>query len=230
MTGFLRWTLCGAIVVLVAAGPVVYYRAAYAHAKRLRVVVPGRVFRGGQMTAAGFEEHITNQHIRTVVNLQDEYPDPDLKKSYFNGGTVKESDLCARLGVRYVFISLDLVPHRQVPGRRPEAIEKMLAILDDPASYPVLIHCRAGLHRTGCMVAIYRMEYQGWSPERAVAEMRAHGFGDAACTSANEYVYQYVTSYRRGLRVGQGQAQGQRQGQRQAQGQGQDGERRTSAR
>ena len=34
--------------------------------------------------------------------------------------------------------------------------------MDDPDSYPVLIHCNAGLNRTGVMVAVYRMEYQGW--------------------------------------------------------------------
>ena len=204
MTGYLRWALCGAIVVLVGVVPVVYYRAAYAHGKRLRVVVPGRIYRSGQMTVAGFEDTLKDLNIRTVVNLQEEYPDPDLKKSYFNWGTVRESTLCEQLRVKYVFIAPDLVPHRQAPERRPEAIEKMLAILDDPDNYPLLIHCRAGLHRTGCMVAIYRMEFEGWSPQRAVAEMRAHGFGDAACTSANEYVYQYVTSYRRGLRRASG--------------------------
>ena len=78
----------------------------------------------------------------------------------------------------------------------------MLAVFDDPSNYPILIHCRAGLHRTGCMAAIYRMEYQGWTPERAVDEMRAHGFGDFACTAANDYVYQYVLTYRRGVRKG----------------------------
>ena len=77
----------------------------------------------------------------------------------------------------------------------------MLAVFDDPASYPVLIHCKAGLHRTGCMAAVYRMEYQGWTPRQAVAEMRANGFAATDCTSANDYIYQYVTSYRPGQRL-----------------------------
>ncbi len=69
--------------------------------------------------------------------------------------------------------------------------------MDDEASYPVLIHCRAGLHRTGVLSAVYRMEYQGWSPLEAFEELRAHGFGTFACTAANEYVRQYVLTYRR---------------------------------
>jgi len=201
MRGYLRGALCLGIFAIVVVLPVVHYRAVYAHSKRLRAVVPGKVYRSGQMTAAGFEEHLTDLGIRTVVNLQDEYPDPDLAQTYFNRSAIKESALCHKLGIKYVFLAPDLVRHREVPGRRPEAIEKMLAVFDDPASYPVLIHCKAGLHRTGCMVALYRMEYQGWTPEQAVAEMRANGFAACECTSANEYVYQYVTSYHRGSRL-----------------------------
>ena len=200
MTGYLRGAMCAVIFGFVVVLPFVHYRAVYAHSKRLRVVVPGRVYRSGQMTVAGFEEHLTDLGIRTVVNLQDEYPDPDLVKTYFNRATIKESEVCRRLGVKYVFIAPDLVPHRQAQARRPEAIEKMLAVFDDPASYPVLIHCKAGLHRTGCMVALYRREYQGWTAQQAVAEMRANGFAAIDCTSANDYVSQYVTSYRPGQR------------------------------
>ncbi len=202
MARYLRGALVGVIVFLVAVVPVVYYRATYAHSKRLREVVPGRVYRSGQMTASGFEDAICLYGIRTVVNLQDEYPDPDVARGYFERGTVKETELCRRLGVRYVFLSLDTLPRRQVPAHRPAAIEEMLDLFDDESNYPLLIHCRAGLHRTGCMVAIYRMEYEDWTPEQAVEEMKAHGFGDEACTAANDYVYQYVLAYRRGFRNG----------------------------
>jgi hypothetical protein len=41
------------------------------------------------------------------------------------------------------------------------------------------------------------MEYQNWSHEEAYAELKAHGFGDWVCTSANDYVEQYVLAYRR---------------------------------
>jgi tyrosine-protein phosphatase SIW14 len=200
MAGHARWALCALILSLVAVVPVVYYRASYAHAKRLRVVVPGKVYRSGQMTAEGFEDAIRRFGIKTVVNLQDEYPDPRLTETYFDRDKVAETAVCAKMGARYVFIAPDLLPPRQVPDRRPAAVEKLLAVFDDPASYPVLVHCRAGLHRTGCAVAVYRMEYQGWSPGRAIEEMKEHGFGDRACTTSNEYVRQYVSTYRRGVR------------------------------
>jgi protein-tyrosine phosphatase len=93
-----------------------------------------------------------------------------------------------------------LISRRLIPEQRPVGIDQMLALLDDEATYPVLIHCHAGLHRTGVLTAVYRMEYQGWSTNEAYREMKAEGFGPWVCTSANDYVTQFVLSYRRGLR------------------------------
>lgn len=195
-----RWTLGLGLATLLVVVPYLWYRWEYNRTKRLRVVTPGKVYRSGQMTAAGFADAVTRFRIRTVINLQDEYPDPEIRQSSFGWGTVKESQLCEQLNVRYVHLPPDLIPRRLIPAQRPVAIDRLLAILDDPSHYPVLIHCRAGLHRTGVLTAVYRMEYQGWSPREALREVKANGFGDSACTSANDYIKQYVLTYRRGLR------------------------------
>ena len=200
MPVWLRWTLGVTIAVSVFAIPILHYRSVYAHAKRLRVVVPGQVYRSGQLTADGLTEAVQRYQLRTVVNLQDEFPDPDLSQSYFDRSTVKESELCQRLGVRYVHLRPDLIPRRQVPENRPKAIDELLLLLDDPANYPVLLHCKAGLHRTGVLVAVYRMEYQGWTPREAIRELKENGFGESTCHSANDYIRQYVLTYRRGVR------------------------------
>jgi tyrosine-protein phosphatase SIW14 len=200
MPGRLRWLLIGCIVVLIAVVPVVCYRDVYAHSKRLREVEPGKLYRCGQLTADGFADAITHYHIRTVINVQDEYPDPDIDKCFFSGETVKESALCKQLGVRYVYLPPDLIPRHLIPEQRPEAIEKFLALMDDPSAYPVLIHCRAGLHRTGVLTAVYRMEYDRWGPEETLHELKANGFSEWQCTSANDYIKQYILTYRRGIR------------------------------
>jgi protein tyrosine phosphatase (PTP) superfamily phosphohydrolase (DUF442 family) len=194
MDGWRRWGLIG-LVLLILIFPVIYYRASYAHAKRLRVVTPGRVYRSGQMTAEGFREAIRRYGIRAVVNLQDEYPDPRLTQGYLNRSTIRETDLCRELGVKYIHLSLDLLPKCRIPQEQPRAIADIKKVLDDPSNYPLLIHCRAGLHRTGCMVAVYRMYKEGWEPRQAFAEMKGHGFGDAACTASNMYVEQYVLRF-----------------------------------
>jgi hypothetical protein len=202
MSRVLRWALTAGVALVVAAAPVGLYRCVYAYNKRLREIDPGRVYRSGQMSADGFADAVRRLKVRTVVNLQDDVPDPDIDLHFWGGGTVKETELCRQLGVRYVLFKPDLIPLPYTRFRRPETIDDFLELMDDPDAYPVLIHCRAGLHRTGCLAAVYRMEYQGWTPAEAYAEMKAHGFGDWACTSANDYVSQYVLDYRRGLRHG----------------------------
>lgn len=202
-----RWLLAGAVAVLVTLVPAVHFRWVYTHSKRLREVTPGRFYRSGELTADGFIDAIIRFQFRTIVNLQDEYPDPDLSLSYFSNGTIKESELCRQWGVNYVYIPPDLLPPDQVPPRRPAAIDRFLKLLDEPSTYPVLIHCRAGLHRTGIMTAIYRMEYDGLTPLQAIREMKANGFAEWPCTSANAYITQYILTYERGVRRDEGYAQ-----------------------
>jgi hypothetical protein len=197
----IRWTLSGVLAVIVVVAPVVWFRMVYAHSKRLRVVDPGRFYRSGQMTAEGLADAVHQYGIRTVLNVQDEFPDPDLDVCFWSLETVKESAVCSDLGVRYVHLAPDLISRRLVPPYRPRVIEEFLAIMDDPKSYPVLIHCHAGLHRTGVLTAVYRMEYQNWTTDEAWRDMRANGFGPWVGTSANDYVKQYVTTYRRGQRA-----------------------------
>jgi protein tyrosine/serine phosphatase len=184
------------IVFLVVVVPIAGYRAVYAHGKRLRVVVPGRIYRSGAMTADGFAEAFRRLGIRTVVNVQDDFPDPDLYQSYLDRHTIREKEWCASHGVRYISLAPDLTLRRAVGSRHPAVIDEFEQILDDERNYPVLIHCRAGLHRTGVLCAVYRMDYQGWSTAAAYTELKAHGFGDWVCTSANDYVEQYVLAYR----------------------------------
>jgi protein tyrosine phosphatase (PTP) superfamily phosphohydrolase (DUF442 family) len=200
MKPWLRWTLGLGLLALLTVPPYLYYRAAYTHGKRLREVTRGVLYRSGQLTSSGFEEAIARYGIRTVINAQDEFPDPDLPRGYFDRRTCKESELCRRLGVRYVHLTPDLRPRRHVPEKRPAAVETFLALMDDPANYPVLLHCKAGLHRTGVLTAVYRMEYQGYSPREAIADLKLHGFGEFACSSANDYIKQYILIYRPGER------------------------------
>lgn len=195
---WLRWSLGIAIFLMIAIVPFVHYRATYAHAKRLRVVTPGKFYRCGQLTAEGFREAIQRYGIRVVVNLQDEDPDPVLRVNYYrNQPATPESEVCAQAGARYVMLTFDL-PARNVahlPGQHPKVIDEFLRICDDSANLPVLLHCKAGLHRTGLLTAIYRIEYEGWSKGEALRELRANGFGDSAATSANDYVYAFIDVY-----------------------------------
>ena len=189
------------MALLLTVVPYYYYRMTYAHAKRLRVVTEGKVYRSGCLTADGFAEAIKKYGIRTIVNLRDEAPNPDLPRNYFDRHTIPEKQLCENLNVKFIYLGLDIVSNRDaVPGERPKAIDEFLKIMDDPANYPVLFHCQAGLHRTGVLAAVYRMEYDGWPVSRAMHELKDHGFGEYYSTSANDFITQYVLTFQPGRR------------------------------
>jgi protein tyrosine/serine phosphatase len=59
------------------------------------------------------------------------------------------------------------------------SVSDLVAVLRQfrAAEKPVLVHCWHGSDRTGFIVAGYRMVYQNWSRESAIAELALGGFG-----------------------------------------------------
>jgi tyrosine-protein phosphatase SIW14 len=195
ISNFWRWTMGVLLVLMMVIVPTVYYRQTYRYAKRLRTVTLGKVYRSGCLTAAGFRDAIEKYGIKTVINLQDEAPDPAVPDHYFTLQTTLESEVCRSMGAKLVFLPVELVNGREFPRKHAPTIDAFLELMDDPGSYPVLIHCRAGLHRTGVLVALYRQEYEGWSPGEALRELKNHGFGEFVSSAANPYIVQYVLKY-----------------------------------
>jgi protein tyrosine/serine phosphatase len=58
-----------------------------------------------------------------------------------------------------------------------EDVVKFLRVATTPALQPVLVHCQHGSDRTGTMVAIYRIAFEGWTKAQATDEMINGGFG-----------------------------------------------------
>jgi len=205
----LPWLLGVLVVVGVLGVPGMYYRANYEHARRLRVVADGVLYPCGQLPAAGFRDAARKYGVKTVVNLQEEARDPLLPASVFQKPTVRETDVLDGLGVKYICLDGGVLDDPGLPpGGRPAVIDEFLEIMDKPANHPVLIHCKAGLHRTGLLVAVYRMEYQKRSAGDAMEELKANGFGTFAATDGNAYVQRYLTDFRPGVRWPNGRPTG----------------------
>ena len=196
MPAWVRWLLAAGVVALVVVPPVALFRAEYATAKRFREVSPGRFYRSGQMTAGGMRAAIQRYGIKTVINLQHEDPDPLMPENWMGKRGTAESALCKQLDVRYVLLTPDILPEPNTLETRPPALDDFLKILDDEASYPVLLHCKAGKHRTGRLTAIYRMEYEGWNLGEAMAELRANDYGFVMSSEADAYIIQFVQNYK----------------------------------
>jgi tyrosine-protein phosphatase SIW14 len=127
--------------------------------------------------------------------LQEEAPDPAVPNHYFTLQTTRESEVCRDLGAKFVFLPVELVNGREFPRRQPPTIAAFLKLMDDPETYPILFHCKAGLHRTGVLAALYRQEYEGWSKEDALRELKNHGFGEFVSSAANPYIVQYILGH-----------------------------------
>jgi tyrosine-protein phosphatase SIW14 len=161
----------GTIGVLAAvAAPAIFgYRSAL-EMRSFRVVREGVLYRSGQMTIAGFRHACHDAEIKTVISLRDAHrpgqPAPD----------VEEEEFCKHEEINFHRIVLGKWYAEDGSTPAEEGVKRFRDIMADPANYPVLVHCLAGVHRTGACCAIYRMEQEHWSNERALAEMKETGY------------------------------------------------------
>ena len=145
-------TVLGIFIVLTLAG--VYWRHRAIAFRRFSVVHQGRLIRSRQLPLQALREKCEALGVRTVVDLRGKE-----QRELIDA----EAKMLAAIGVKHVH-----VPSSQIP--EPHVIARFLEIMDDPANWPVLVHCRHGAGRTSVMVAIYRMKYQGWANDRARLE------------------------------------------------------------
>ncbi len=172
MTRRAKWVAGVAVLLLAVAGPFAYSSYRTTHYRNFGVVEEGKLYRSGQLTPHGLRTVMQERGIRTVVTLRasrDSRPHPD----------AWEADICDSLApkARHVRLTPKVWTADENGGIAVEEnIKAFLDILDDPANHPVLVHCYAGVHRTGQLCAVYRMQYQGWTADEAMAEMKAYGY------------------------------------------------------
>ena len=120
---------------------------------------------GGAQPDAESLERLQRFHgpIKTVVNLRGESPN----EAWYD----REREGVEAIGAKW--IQLPTSGYLEPP---PETVNAFFDIVEDRANWPVFLHCQMGIHRTGLMLALYRMQYQGWTGEQAWAEMKANGF------------------------------------------------------
>jgi len=155
------------IVTLLVGGPL-WYRSQHSRTYRnFRVVENGVLYRCGQLNVAGLKRLIHDYGIKTIVSLRDGEKATDMEEEAF---ITKKTDLnFVRIQPRKWWSDTGPVPAE-------EGLAEFRAVLDNKANYPVLIHCLAGVHRTGAFCAVARMDYWGWSNADAIQEMKNMGY------------------------------------------------------
>jgi protein tyrosine/serine phosphatase len=179
----------GFLVLVGVCGLPFWYKAARSvEYRNLRVVEPGVLYRSGQLTPAGFDRVFREQGIRTVVALREAGRDDDDKT---------EMALCERYGIAHVRMpQADWIPDGTGVSPGDRNVQRFIQLLADPdTKFPILVHCFAGIHRTGPYCAVYRMEKQNWTPDEALAEVWAMG---TARTTFSDDLLGYLRAYRPG--------------------------------
>jgi protein tyrosine/serine phosphatase len=113
------------------------------------------LYRSQQPSALGMQ-NLEKLGIRTVINLRAFNSDAQLVR-----GTTLRTE-------RVKILTWDIDDQHVVDVMR---------MLKDSANGPFLIHCQHGADRTGLMSAMYRILEQGWSPDEALEELSAGGYG-----------------------------------------------------
>lgn len=137
---------------------------------RFEEISENKVYKSALIPPEKLGEYLHEKRIKTVVNLLNPHTQDAL-----NPATQKEIDAEEQAIQTYnakydASVNHINIPSKQVPDKAK--IARFLTILDNPNSYPVLIHCYHGTGRAELYSAIYRMEFESWSNKDAREKTR----------------------------------------------------------
>jgi protein tyrosine/serine phosphatase len=115
------------------------------------------LYRGGQPAESDYKA-LAAYGIHTIIDLRND--EESFAKSAAEAA-----------GLKYYNISMD-----GVSAPSDADVAKFLSIINDPTSGKIFMHCKAGIHRTGAMGAVYRIAHDGWDYDKAYAEMKNYEF------------------------------------------------------
>jgi protein tyrosine/serine phosphatase len=118
------------------------------------------LYRGAQPHAEGLQQ-LKRLGITTIIDLRGEE----------RGKIDWERKQAEALGIRFIHLP---VSGWSTPS--DEQVAQFFSMFRGNSHEKVFIHCRLGEDRTGVFVASYRMAFDHWSSEQALAEMVSFGF------------------------------------------------------
>ena len=122
-----------------------------------QIVVPGKVYRSGQLTEGQWVSYLQKYAIKSLLNLRGEQ-----RGSGWYQGEVR---MAAQLGVTHYDVKLSAI--REVESG---TLSTILAIMRQ-APKPLLIHCQSGADRSGLIAAVYLFAIEGQRAEAAAQQL-----------------------------------------------------------
>lgn len=121
------------------------------------------IFRSAQPASSNLRQYRDRYGIRSVMNLREDI-----------GYESREQHEALQLG-----LSFKNIPMSDCDKPRHGDIEQALAALTFDPKWGWLVQCKGGRHRTGLVIACYRVRIQGWSKESAWKEAEEFGWYSA---------------------------------------------------
>jgi protein tyrosine/serine phosphatase len=132
-------------------------------------------YRGAQPEGRDYAD-LAKMGVKTVIDLT-------------RDGRADEPGLVQRAGMKFYRI-----PLTTSAAPSAAAVNQFLKLVNDPANFPVFVHCQGGRHRTGAMTAVYRMTNDNWTADKAYQEMKQYHFeGFPGHPELKRFVYDYYS-------------------------------------
>jgi len=122
--------------------------------------ISDRLFRGAQPALSSLPQ-LQTLGITTIVDLRREAPQT----------REDERRRAESLGLRFVHI-----PIGGFSTPSSAQLAQFFSLFRETPPQKIFVHCEYGEARTGVFIASYRIAFQHWTAEQALAEMRAFGF------------------------------------------------------
>ena len=149
-------------------------------AKRFGTVVPGKVFRSGQISRHLIAAVIERNGIGTIIDLNGLDPNDADQRA--------EVEVAQAKGLRHLRFPLRGDATGPI-DRYAGAVQAMVE--SEQAGRPVLVHCAAGTQRTGACVSFYRLLVRHDPPESVYRELVSYGWDP----KANKVLLEYVNGH-----------------------------------
>jgi len=130
------------------------------------------LYRGSQPNEQGVEE-LHKLGVTVIVDLRGE----------FKGTREKERREAKKFGMRLVSI-----PGNGWSPPTDEQIVQFLSLIQERPRQRIFVHCWFGGDRSGVFLAVYRITFEHWTPQRALQEMKLFHFKGLWHPAMKKYV------------------------------------------